>query len=202
MKLTTRYVPALAGVLALTPFSTPSDAAQLRFSVSAGAIVWSDLVRDSIVDPLNVRPNVSPTLAVAAHGELGRSWQMRLRIAVSRGDLNVTERGSSVTVTTLTTWHPSIDFSHRLFGANKIHLNVGVLFYAPGDAAGTLFSGGSPAPLTVGIGFRPLPLGGTPISLEANLDFHRFSTNSLRSAGFSGARTVRRVWLGISVGGG
>ncbi len=203
MRLTTRYVPALAGVLALTLLSAPSDATQLRFSISGGAIVWSDLVSDSIVAPLTVRPNVSPTVAVAAHGELGKSGHLRVRIAVSRGDLNVTERGSSVTVTTLTTWHPSIDLSQRLLGANEIHLNIGVLFFAPGDATGTLFSEGSPALPTAGIGLsRPLPLGGMPISLEANVDFHRFSTNSLRSAGFSGERTVGRVWLGISVGGG
>ncbi len=182
--------------------SLPQSAgAQIDFSASAGVVVWSDLVQDSIVERIDVDSEVSPALGIAVGESVGRGWAVQLGLTVSRGDVIRRERDTSSEVTTLLTWNPSLTIAKKIAGPLSAHASMGLIIYAPSDRRGNLFRGDSPARPTIGIGLSvATKVFGKDGSFGIDLDVHQFSTAALRSQGFSGHSTVRRVWIGAIIG--
>ncbi len=182
--------------------SLPQSAgAQIDFSASAGVVVWSDLVQDSIVERIDVDSEVSPALGIAVGESVGRGWAVQLGLTVSRGDVIRRERDTSTEVTTLLTWNPSLTFAQKIAGPLSARASMGLIIYAPSDRRGNLFRGDSPARPTIGIGLSvATKVFGKDGSFGIDLDVHQFSTAALRSQGFSGHSTVRRVWIGAIIG--
>lgn len=198
-RVRTRTVVVIATIIAA---SLPQPAgAQISFSVIAGAVVWSDLVRDSIVERIDVDSEVSPALGIAVGESVARGRAVQFRLTVSRGDVIRRERDTSTEVTTLLTWNPSLTFAQKIAGPLSARASIGLIIYAPSDRQGNLFQGDSPVRPTLGIGLSvATKVFGKDSSFGIDLDAHQFSTAALRSQGFAGHSTVRRVWIGAIIG--
>lgn len=200
--LTRLYLPLLV-LGAIATVVPPPAAGQLPGSVSfrLGAVGSSDLVRDSIVEALAVRPQVAPQLGLRAVFPAGGRWLVGGQLSVSRSNLRAETDTAAATVTALTVWAPSLVVRTSLRPWLAVEARLGALLYDPASPEGTLFSGGSPVAPMLGLGLaveRPLT-DRFLASLFLDYDAHRFSTTALEQRGFSGATTVHRVAAGLSL---
>lgn len=188
----------LSLVAALLVFPS-AGGAQVQVGVRAGAIVSSNLLTDSIVEPLRIRQNLAGFLGVTVDTRLDQRYRVGVAVQVSRSDAVLRSPGEESVITSLTVWHPSVTL-RQSFGRAEVEASLGVLVYNPSIEVGTIFSGGAPAEPVVGLGVSlTQPVGMITAGLELRYDVHRFSTATLRNAGFSGETTVHRVAIGISI---
>jgi hypothetical protein len=175
--------------------------AQLRIGLHLGPVASTRLVRDSIVEPVSVRPNVSLAAGLTAETALTGGYSAGIRLTATRGDLvSRTALQGSARVTTLTVWHPAGFLRHDVVPGLVAEARLGLFLYSPSRRGGTFFRDGvSPRPaLGLGLGLRR-PLGrAMSVEAVATYDVHRFSTPALRAAGFTGETVVHR--FGIQLG--
>jgi hypothetical protein len=187
-------------VVALTGLGIPAARAQISLGVGVGAVGSSNLVADSIVEPLAVRPRIAPQLAVCVATALSARYRVAAELAVSRSGL-MAHGDTSTRITGLTLWAPTVGLEAAATPWLGVEARIGALIYDPGDTQGTLFSQGAPVTPLVGIGLRTgRGLGGGIVgSLHLRYDVHRFTTSQLQARGFSGQTVVHRVALTASL---
>ena len=161
----------------------------------------TNLVRDSIVENLEVRPQVAPLLAIRASLPVGKRYTFGGEAAVSRSDLRASGDTGATTVTALTLWAPSVFLRAAMLPWLGAEARLGALIYDPRETVGTLFADGAPIEPTLGVGVTMEHALGNRLvaSLFAQYDAHRFTTNSLRARGFTGETTVHRITVGLSL---
>jgi hypothetical protein len=156
--------------------------AQLAADVLAGAAWSSPLVRDKIVAPLTVAPQIAPSLALGASFPLNDRYRLGLRVGWARNDLVRTEQGETTAILPLTVWSGAVVLERAVIRQVAAEARIGGLKYAPGgDTSGTIFDGDAP--------FVP----------SIAYDFHRFETQPLKSGGFTSARSVHRVTVSATL---
>ncbi|MBI4420752.1 MAG: hypothetical protein HY560_08000 [Gemmatimonadetes bacterium] len=175
-------------------------AAQTRIGLQAGVIATSPLVRDSIVEPLSVRPDPAPTIGFWLETRLDATYRLGLGLATAWSRLARRSPSETVEVVPLTVWSPALTLRRDLRPGVSARATLGAMVYDPDHRAGTLFSQGSPVIPVVGAGLSYDRSVGGDLLLRIDLgyDVHRFTTTALRDRGFSGERAVHRV--GVSVG--
>jgi hypothetical protein len=189
--------------LACAPGITTPAVGQTPWAVGVrvGAVGSSDLVRDSIVEPFAVRPQVAPLLGLRAIFPVGDRYLLGAQLAVSRSDLRTVTDTAEATVTALTVWAPSLVLRTSFLPWLAAEARLGALLYDPATPEGTLFSDGSPVAPMLGLGFaleRPLNER-FRAALFLDYDAHRFTTTTLGERGFTGATIVHRVAVGLSL---
>src|SRR5262249_49580381 len=103
--------------------------------------------------------------------------------------------------TPISTWAPAITLSRAITGTFRAYAKVGLMIYRADQVAGNLFrEGWTPTPIVGGgiTATRSL-VSGLHLVLDLGYDVHRFSTPSLRDAGFEGVRAVHHVGLTFGV---
>jgi len=173
--------------------------AQAFVGVRLGAIGSSRLVRDSIVDPIAVRPALAPPLGLRAGTALRGRYGVAADLSVSRSDLQNQGDTSTSTITALTVWSPSVALTMNATGWLGLEARLGAIIYDPEETAGTLFSDGSPVTAALGLGvIAQRALGrqwGGSVALQ--YDAHRFTTNALQTRGFTGETVVHRLAMSV-----
>jgi hypothetical protein len=160
-------------------------------------VVWSSpLVRDEIVAPLTVAPQIAPSVSLGASLPLDARDRLGIRFGWARSDLVRTEQDETTAILPLTVWSGSVVLERLLSRQVAGEARLGGLKYAPGgDANGTIFQDDAPFAPLLGLGVRAWqPIGGrVVIGLQLAYDFHRFETQALKSGGFTSARSVHRL---------
>ena len=176
-------------------------AGQVRVALRAGIVTTSNLVRDSIVEPIEVRPNSAAYVGLALDTPLRPGTRLGGSVEVGRSDLlSRTPTGESA-VSTLTVWHPAATLSQQLSTWVAVELEAGLIVYNPSRRLGTIFQSGTPVEPALGITLSLTRSIGARFAaaLEAGYDVHRFSTEALRQSRFTGETTVHRFSIGVSV---
>jgi hypothetical protein len=189
---------ALLIVAATALAAGPARAAQVGFHL--GMVGGTNLVSDSIVDAIAVRPNLA--LAIGASAEIRvEQYLLGASLTVSRSNLVSHEQPSARTVTQLTVWNPSLYLRHPVRPWLSGDLRVGAVLYDPAVRQGTLFRDGTPTLVALGLGLRAERRLGTRVAVGVGLhyDVHRFSTSTLRAQGFDGHTIVHRVATLVSI---
>lgn len=177
--------------------------AQVTLELAAGVIAGTDLVRDSLVEPLAVRPTPAPTAMVTLGMPLDSGYGVTVTMGWARSDLKQhVEAESAVAITPLTVWSATLGIRRRVTSAVSAALTVGGIKYvAPEDQRSATFLRDTRAVYpTVGAALRVTPMDGRiRPTLEVGYSVHRFGTFALSDAGFTGDRTAHRVALSVSV---
>ncbi len=185
---------ALAGLLPLPV------AAQTRVAAGVGGTWSSTLVTDQIVNPVNVRASLAPTLSLEATIPSGPRYRVGIAAAITLGSVHAEENGVTTDLGGLRTG------SIQLIAEGPAMLRhlywragVGLLAYWPGRKEG-LFLQGGPTRLmgSFGLDYRLPWRDGWEWTASARYAYHRFTTAQLQSRGFSQAQDVHR--LGLQVG--
>jgi hypothetical protein len=166
-------------------------------------VVWSSpLVRDEIVAPLTVAPQIAPSLMLGGGFPLDGRHRLGVRIGWARSDLVRTEQDETTAILPLTTWSGSVVLERLMIRQVAAEARLGGIKYAPGgDANGTIFQDDAPFAPLLGLGVRAWqPIGGrVVIGLQLAYDFHRFETQALKSGGFTSARSVHRLTVSANL---
>jgi hypothetical protein len=184
-------------LLGLTAAAPPAPA---QVTVHVGVVASSNLVSDSIVTPVSVRPNPALAAGVAFETRLDR-YRLGAALTVSRSDVVSREPLSERHLTTLTVWHPSVSLRQTLSRWLSGEARLGLIIFDPSVTAGTLFRDGTPIQPALGLGFRAERRFGRSIGLglAGHYDLHRFSTPRLRAEGFTGQSFVHRFTALVSI---
>jgi hypothetical protein len=159
------------------------------------------LVRDSIVQPFTVKPDIAFNVGFWVERPLDSAFTVSAALVTAWSQLARHEAGSTSEVVTLTTWTPTVSLSRTVYQSLRLYAKAGAIVYRADRTASNLFrEGASPLPL-IGLGGTiDHELGsGLRLTVDLGYDVHRFWTPSLRNAGFRGERTVHRVGLTIGV---
>ena len=192
-----RHVILLGALSALT---TPA-AAQLRIGLRAGMTGSSALVTDSIVQPISARTAPAPNLGFTLENDLDSLWRVALGFSTSWAHLSRHSGDSSEVVVPLTVWTPTLSLSRVMPRSIIARAFIGAAVYDPEHTNGNMFSGGAPILPLVGFGLgteRTLD-NGLRVTLALDYDLHRFTTTRLRDDGFSGAQSVHRLTLSLTL---
>jgi hypothetical protein len=178
-----------------------SAAAQTRIGVKAGGAGMSLLVRDSIVKPFTVKPDLAFSAGFWVEHPLDSSYTVSAGLGTAWSNLSRHEAGVTTEVITLTTWTPSLTLSRVVYQTVRVYGRAGVIVYRADRTESNLFREGGPVLPLVGFGATvDHELGeGLRLTLDLGYDVHRFTTQSLRDAGFQGQRVVHRVALTIGL---
>jgi len=190
---------AAAGSIALC---ASAGSAQVTIGLRLGAVGSTNLVRDSVVEALEVRPTVAPQLGIRASLPLGGRYTVGAGVSVSRSNLRATGDTGTSTVTTLTMWSPNVFLRADVLPWLGAEAHLGLQIYDPGQTVGTLFSDGAPVEPSLGLGLAmERALGNRFVaSLFVRYDAHRFTTTALSARGFTGKTVVHRIAVGLSLG--
>lgn len=191
--------PPAAAVSLLAAVGAGPLAAQAALHVSLGARYSSTLVHDSIVSPVDVRPAVGPALGVALGLPLEGPWRLDLVANLSTAALQRHENGGTSPVTRIWTIGVGVGLRRRLESWLTGRGAIGGLKYLSTGTVG-LFSAGTGGVMpfvSLTLDAAPPPLARHGLALQVNTDLHRFITPGLRASGFTDARPVYRVAIGV-----
>lgn len=177
--------------------------AQMFAEAQVGVLFGSSLVRDSIVQGLVVGPQPAATLALRVGSELTTLYAVALSVRWARSDLVRQELDQTTSIMPLTVWSASLAVRRHLAPWASVEASFGGIKYAPsGDAReGTIFQDDAPLVPAAGVATRVEHRLGSRwrVGLEAAYDFHRFTTQALRTTGLGQHRSVHRVAATIVV---
>lgn len=191
-----RRIPhLLTGALAACLAATPA-AAQTDYYARAGAQFMTPILRDDIVDPIEVRAGVAPQLVLGASVPLSPTARVGLELGAAFASFEADEEGLTRDAGSATLLSALLNLSGRLVGPVGWRAGLGTLTYLPGEDDG-IFRRGGPTLLLAGGGadYRRPAFSGWDLMISARYDYHRFTTDELESRGFANTQSVHRVAL-------
>jgi hypothetical protein len=176
-------------------------AAQVSFHIAVGARYSTTLVHDSVVVPLDLRPDIAPALLVIVRQELKAGWSADATFDVTPSSLRRHERGGVFDAGSFAAVAFTVGLRREIRWGLSARAGIGALKYVAAQRG--VFSEGSGGlfPLgTVAATFAPRFGARRRLAFEARYDVHRFITPALRTAGFNDSRPVHRVALLVRLG--
>lgn len=184
----------------LLPAGATALSAQTDYYLRVGAVGSSNMLRDGIVSEITVRQSIAPLLVLGGSLPLSRGYRAGLEGSVSSGGFHSTEAGLETDLGTLRTASLQLDLSGPVSGQFRWWIGLGGLFYLPKDDQGIFLQGGTTRLLAgVGADFRRPVLARWDLMASARYDFHRFTTEELKTRGFGQSQGISRVSLSIGI---
>jgi hypothetical protein len=175
-------------------------AAQVRLSARAGITGSTALVKDQILEDIEVVPALAPTLTIGASLPVNPKLRADLELAYATSAAEIHENGSATgDLGSVGTLAYTLGISGPIVSRLSWRLSIGGLSYLPSEEEG-IFREGGHTTLLFGAGLdwhQPLS---DAWALVAGLryDYHTFTTDALEAQGFSQSQQVQRI--GLSVG--
>ena len=190
---------AFRTLLLCSCLSSPATG-QVSFSVFAGVRRSSVLAHDVIVNAFDVRPALAPAFSVTAAMPLDFPWRASAGFDVSTSDVRREDLGGGTqSITHLTTAALTVGLSRSVAPWLSGSLRVGALKYLPSQDLGLFQDGGRFFPVAqIAFDLSPSFASRYGLGFEVNGDVHKFITDALRVEGFSEARPVLRLALGVT----
>jgi hypothetical protein len=159
-------------------------------------------VTDQIINPVDVKAAIAPTLTASASLPFGERIRVGLQGSLTSSALKATETGSpDGDLGTLRTGE-ILAFATGPAMVKDVYwkAGLGMLKYWPSEQQG-LFLQGGPARLlgSVGAEYRRPWRAGLDFTISARYSYHRFTTDQLEARGFSRTQSVHRITLGVGV---
>jgi hypothetical protein len=175
-------------------------AGQTTVRLGGGATYGTDFMKDFIVEPINVRQSLSPTVTLAVLRTLRSGYRVGLEARYATGDQEVSTDGSTDKVAGLTTVAISLLADGPIRGALRWEAALGMLRYRPETESG-VFSDGNVGPILVGAGASWSSAVGSTMTVvvSARYDFHKFSTPKLSAASYTGGQATHRAGIALAL---
>jgi hypothetical protein len=187
-------------VLALAVAAPALLSAQTRYSFGVSGTAGTKLLKDRIFQEITVEQKIAPTFTLGISTPVSAKERGSVEVSLGLGKTEIKETGQPIA--------DGPDF--RILGLTlgvdgpivnpvRYRIGAGFLKYLPDKE--DLFRQGGPLLLTLALGadatiYRTASIG---LVAQVRYDYQRFSTDELRSAGFSRTQDVHRVGLGLAV---
>jgi len=193
-----RPVVALALLL---PAATPAPLdAQTDYYARLGATFTTALVKDRIINEIEVKPGLAPTLVLGVAAPIAPLYRAGLEATLTTSGYKSQESGTEADLGTLRTAALSLGLDGPVAATVRWRAAVGVLRYWPSEDRGIFLQGGTTRFLAgAGLDYRRPILSRWDLMAAVRYDYHRFTTDELRARGFSQSQGVQRIALTIGL---
>jgi hypothetical protein len=189
---------ALLAILILGTLTQPAQS-QMDYYGRLG-VTWSTkLMRDGLVQEIEVKPSLAPTVTLGASLPIAPTYRAGLEASFTSSGYHSTELDVQSDLGTLRTGSLLLNLEGPVAGQLFWRAGVGLIGYWPADDQGIFLQGGAARFLAgAGVDYRPPLLRNWDLMFSLRYDFHRFTTDELQTRGFTGSQGVQR--LSASVG--
>jgi hypothetical protein len=193
-----RSVLLMLGVL--TSLSSPAES-QVDYYGRLGLTFATDLTHDAIVQEIEVRQSLAPTLVLGASLPFAPTYRAGLEATLTSSKYHSTELGAESDLGTLRTGSILLNLEGPVASKLNWRAGMGLINYWPADEQGIFLRGGATRFLAgAGVDYRPRLMVNWDLMLSFRYDFHRFTTEELSTRGFSGSQGVQRVSASVGLG--
>jgi hypothetical protein len=191
----------LAFLIVLTAAAAPRAVAQTDFYARVGLTGATKLLKDEILQEIEVRQSLAPTLALGISLPFTPAYGAGLEGTLTSSGFHSTETGVGDTdLGTLRTGSAMLNLEGPIWHSMRWRAGLGLLQYWPADKSGIFLSGGATRFLVgAGLDYRHPVLPRWEFMASLRYDFHRFTTDELVARGFIGTQGVQRVSLSLGL---
>ena len=174
--------------------------AQTSFYARLGLTAATKLVKDDILQEIEVRQSLAPTLALGISLPFTPLYSAGLEATVTSSGFHSSEMGSQTDLGTLRTGSIMLGLDGPVWQQVRWRAGAGLLMYWPAEDQGIFLRGGSTRFLVgAGLDYRHPVLSRWDLMMSLRYDFHRFTTDELVARGFSGTQGVQRVSASVGL---
>ncbi|HEY5940319.1 MAG TPA: hypothetical protein VIT87_05825 [Gemmatimonadales bacterium] len=174
--------------------------AQVDYNARVGATWATALVRDDIINEIEVQQKLAPTLVLGVALPIAPLYRAGLELALATSSYQSKEDGGeTVDLGTLRTGTITLGLDGPVSNRLRWRAGVGLLRYLPAEDQGIFLRGGTTRFLAgAGIDYRYPIMAKWDLMAALRYDFHRFTTDELEARGFSQSQGVQRI--GVTLG--
>jgi hypothetical protein len=174
--------------------------AQVDYNARFGGTWATALVRDDVINEIEVGQKLAPTLALGVALPIAPRYRAGLELALATsGYQSEEDGGTTVDLGTLRTGAITLGLDGPVSHGLGWRAGVGLLRYLPTEDQGIFLRGGTTRFLAgAGIDYRQPIMDQWDLMASLRYDFHRFTTDELEARGFSQSQGVQRI--GVTIG--
>ena len=190
----------VAFLIVLTAAGRSAAEAQTDFYARLGLTFASKLLKDVVLQEIEVHQSLAPTLALGVAVPIAPNYSAGLEATVTSGGFHSTEAGSNADLGTLRTASLLLGLDGPVWRQVRWRAGAGLLRYWPADEQGIFLRGGTTRFLVGGgLDYRRAAFRGWDLMASLRYDFHRFTTDELVARNFSGTQGVQRVSASVGL---
>ena len=192
-----RTLPAALTLAFLLPAAA---AGQARYSLTVGATGGTRLATDRIFRDIQVTQAIAPTITLGASLPVSPRERAGIEVALGFGQTRIKETGlPTADGAGFRTLSVTGGVQGPVFGPIGYRFGAGILKYLP-DKEG-IFRQGGPLLLSLSLGsdYPIVTKGKVGAVARLRYEYQRFSTDELRTLGFSRTQDVHRLGLGLAI---
>jgi hypothetical protein len=183
-----------AAIIALPAVAVSAIQAQADYYARLGLTYSSKLMRDRVIQEIEVRPGLAPTLALGASLPFAPRYRTGIEATLTTSGYQTREQDIDSDLGTIRTISATLGLDGPVAGRIGWRAGVGLLRYWPTEDKGIFRRGGSTRFLAgAGVDYRPAAMTTWDLMISLRYDFHRFTTEELQARGFTGSQGVQRV---------
>lgn len=173
----------------------PALHAQVDYNARLGLTWATALLRDNVLNEVEVRQKLAPTLVLGAALPIAPRYRAGLEFALATSGYRSKEAGATtVDLGTVRTGTVMLGLDGPISPSLRWRAGVGLLRYWPTERRGIFLRGGTTSYLAgAGIDYRRSILAQWDLMVSVRYDFHRFTTDELEARGFSQSHGVQRI---------
>jgi hypothetical protein len=193
-----RAILVIFMVLPITHVSVAHS--QVDYYGRLGLTVSSKLLADEVIQEIETRQDLAPTLVLGASLPFAPTYTAGLEATLTSSGYHSSEQDTETDLGTLRTGTIVLGLAGPVWRRVGWRAGVGLIQYWPADDQGIFLRGGSTHFLAgAGLDYRPHLLSHWDLMVSLRYDFHRFTTDELKARGFSGSQGVQRVGLTLGL---
>jgi hypothetical protein len=167
---------------------------QVDYSARLGLTIATKLLRDVVIEQVEVRQSLAPTLALGASLPIAPLYRAGLEATLTTSGYHSSEGNTETDLGTLRTGSVVLGLDGPIWRTVRWRAGAGLIRYWPTEDSGIFLRGGSTRFLAGGgVDFRPPVSAKWELMVALRYDWHRFTTEELQARGFSGSQAVQRV---------
>jgi hypothetical protein len=168
--------------------------AQVDYSARLGLTIATKLLRDVVIEQVEVRQSLAPTLALGASLPIAPLYRAGLEATLTTSGYHSSEGNTETDLGTLRTGSVVLGLDGPIWRRVRWRAGAGLIRYWPTEDSGIFLRGGSTRFLAGGgVDFRPPVSARWELMVSLRYDWHRFITEELQARGFNGSQAVQRV---------
>jgi hypothetical protein len=167
---------------------------QVDYSARLGLTIATKLLRDVVIEQVEVRQSLAPTLALGASLPIAPLYRAGLEATLTTSGYHSSEGNTETDLGTLRTGSVVLGLDGPIWRTVRWRAGAGLIRYWPTEDSGIFLRGGSTRFLAGGgVDFRPPVSAKWELMVALRYDWHRFTTEELQARGFNGSQAVQRV---------
>jgi hypothetical protein len=172
---------------------------QVDYYGRLGVTFSTKLLRDDLIQEIETRQNLAPTLALGVSLPIAPNYTAGLEGTIASSGYYNEEQDLKTDLGTLRTGSLILNLAGPIASRFDWRAGAGVIHYWPADEQGIFLRGGPTRFLAgAGVDYRSSLLSSLDLMVSLRYDWHRFTTDELEARNFSGSQGVQR--LSASVG--